>query len=250
VGKITREKLHKYHQAWIKPERLVISLSGAVNRSALDQWLAGLEKTANAHARAAAAAQFPAQLPEEPMLKAPRWVEKSLKREQAHIMLGGLGSRIDAEDFFTIRVLQTLLGGQSGRLFIELREKKSLAYSTAPLSFEGIERGYIGTYIACAPQKRDEAIQGTRTVLETLAKKGPSPAEMKRAQEFFLGSRAMDMQSDSSLAADFGLKTLYGLPLLTDDEVMKRIKAVTGQQVRKACERYYVEPHLVTAIVG
>src|SRR5205807_4779712 len=138
---------------------------------------------------------------DEPSLKAPRWVEKSLGREQTHILIGTLGTKIFSEDRHALRLLQTLLGGQSGRLFIELREKKSLAYTVSPVSFEGLERGYVGTYIACAPAKRDEAIQGMRLVLEQLAEKGPTAAEVNRAKEFYLGRRAMDLQSDSSLAA-------------------------------------------------
>src|SRR6185312_4843313 len=151
------------------------------------------------------------ELSDEPVLKAPRWIEKALGREQTHILVGGLGTRITADDRHALRLMQTLLGGQSGRLFIELREKKSLAYTVAPVSMEGMERGYVGTYIACSPSKRKEAIDGIKKVLEDLAKKGPTSTEMARAQEFFLGRGAMDMQGDSTLAAHYGIEAVYGI---------------------------------------
>jgi zinc protease len=146
--------------------------------------------------------------------------------------------------------LQTLLGGQSGRLFIELREKKSLAYTVSPISFEGLEKGYVGTYIACAPQKRKEAIEGIRKTYEDLLAKGPTDKEMDRAKEFYIGRRAMDLQSDPSLAAHFGLEALYRIPNLTEDQLAKKIRAISAKDVRAICRKYLLEPHMVTSIVG
>jgi zinc protease len=164
--------------------------------------------------------------------------------------VGGLGTTITGDDRHALRILQTILGGQSGRLFIELREKKSLAYTVAPTSLEGLERGYVGTYIACAPAKREEAIAGIKTVLETLALKGPSSAEMSRAKEFFLGRRAMDMQGDSSLAAHYGIEALYHIPHLTEEELIKKVRSITPREVQRVCSKYFIDPPMVTSIVG
>lgn len=250
LAAINGHKLKQFHDAWMRPDRLVIAVSGSVPRRTLDAWLKQLEARAVSAAKDRPNLKLPGTLPEETSLKAPRWVERSLGREQTHILVGTLGTRIDAEDRFAIRLLQTLLGGQSGRLFIELREKKSLAYTVAPMSFEGVERGYVGTYIACSPNKRQEALDGIKKVLETLAAKGPTPAEMGRAKEFFLGRRAMDLQSDSAIASHFGLETLYGVPHLTEDELTQRIRKISANELKDACRKYLVEPYQVTSVVG
>ncbi len=250
LGAITSEKLEAFHHAWLRPERLVLSVSGSVKRSKLDHWLKLLEDRAQFVSKARKVVDLPTSLPDEPELKAPRWIEKSLGREQTHILIGGLGTRITAEDRHALRLMQTLLGGQSGRLFIELREKKSLAYSVAPMSFEGIENGYVGTYIACSPQKREEAVAGIKKVLGDLAAKGPTAAEMKRAQEFFLGRRAMDLQSDSSIAAHFGLETLYGIEHHSEASLAKKIRAISPREIQRVCRKYLVDRHQVTAAVG
>ncbi len=249
LQKIRQQKLRAFHQKWVRPEKMVVSVSGAIKRSALDSWLIALD---------AQMQKLPKGLPEdlsfslshESPLRAPRWVERSLGREQFHILVGGLGTRNNAEDRYAIRLLQTLLGGQSGRLFIELREKRSLAYSVSPLNFEGIEQGYVGTYIACAPQKKEEAIQGIRQILEKLAERGPTQQEMKRTKEFFLGRRAMDLQSDSALAAHFGMEKLYGLLNLSEDQHLKKIHSVTAKAIQEVCRKYLVEPFQVTSVVG
>lgn len=251
VRNLQSEKLKAFHQHWLRPERMVISVSGAVKWGALESWLKQLESYA-AQAKAVAQQQLAtmAKIESEPSLKSPRWVEKSVNREQCHILVGGLGTQITADDRHAIRLLQTILGGQSGRLFIELREKKSLAYTVAPISFEGLERGYIGTYIACSQSKREEALIGIKQVLEKLASKGPTAQEMDRAKEFFLGRRAMDLQSDSSLAAHYGLEALYDVPHLDELALIKKVRAVTPKEVRQVCQKYLVDQHMVTACVG
>jgi len=250
VATIGSEKLQAFHRQWIRPERMTVAVSGPIKRAALESWLRELEGRVRDVAQSTRGESLPQSLSDEGVLKGPRWVEKNLGREQTHILVGGLGTRIFSEDRHAVRLLQTLLGGQSGRLFIELREKKSLAYTVAPVSFEGLERGYIGTYIACSPGKRQEAIDGIRKVLETLAAKGPTPAEMNRAKEFFLGRRAMDMQSDSAIAAHYGLETLYGVPHMSEKQLVKKIESISANEIRKVCKQYLVDPHMVTSVVG
>ena len=245
------EKLKAFHRRWIRPENLVLSVSGAVRRGDLEAWAHDLDRrAAELQMLQGSSGVLPLELQDEPQLKAPRWVERSLGREQLHILVGGLGTTIHAEDRLAVQLLQTLLGGQSGRLFIELREKKSLAYTVAPVHFEGMERGYIGTYIACSPQKRDEALSGMKKVLETLAQKGPTAKEMQRAQEFFLGRRAMDLQGDTSLAAHYGLEALYGMPQMSEEAFSKKVRSVTARDIQKICKKYLVDAHQVTSVVG
>lgn len=250
LSEMDSAKLRAFHSIWVRPERLVIAISGSVKRPALDLWLKELDERCRQRTAALQSVDLPVSLPDESPLSAPRWVEKHLGREQTHIIVGGLGTRIYSDDRHAMRLLQTILGGQSGRLFIELREKKSLAYTVAPISFEGMERGYVGTYIACSPEKRAAAIAGIRSVLERLVEKGPTSAEMSRAKEFFLGRRAMDLQSDSALAAHYGLEALYGIPMVQEQALIKRIRSISAKEIQEVCRKYFVDPCMVTSVVG
>lgn len=244
------QKLQAFHQAWVRPERLVISASGALRRADFEKFLSELEEQLQKAAENWKSGPVFKEIRSEPPLKSPRWIERSLGREQSHILIGGLGTQVDASDRHVLRLLQTLLGGQSGRLFIELREKKSLAYTVAPVSFEGVERGYVGTYIASAPDKREQAVSGIQKVLETLAEKGPTAKEMTRSKEFFLGRRAMDLQGDTSIASHYGLESLYRIPYVSELELIQKIKAVSPKEIQNACRKYMVEPFQVTSTVG
>jgi zinc protease len=252
VASIDSDRLQAFHRKWLRPDRLSLSIVGRVARPTLDAWLKELDERVSAFAKTAGPAPKHGldSLGDEPELKGPRWVERKLGREQVHIIVGGLGLRFADEDRHAMRILSNVLGGQSGRLFIELREKKSMAYSVAPITMEGVERGYAGTYIACSPSKKDEAIAGMRKVLEDLVKKGPTEAEMRRAKEYYLGRRAMDLQTDSSLASYYCLEQVYKLPIRSESEIVKRIESVTAKQVREVCRKYFVDAHTVTTVVG
>jgi zinc protease len=170
-------------------------------------------------------------------------------REQAHVMVGGFGYRVTDSDRMIGRMLSNVLGGQSGRLFLELREKKSLAYTVSPTQTEGLERWSFGTYIGCANNKVNEAVEGIKSVLESLAKKGPSASEMKRAQEFYLGRRAMDLQGDAAVAASLGLDHLYGVPYQTDEALAKQVRAVRAEDVKRACQTMLCQSPQVTSLI-
>ena len=58
------------------------------------------------------------------------------------------------------------------------------------------------------------------------------------------------MQNDSSLAAHYGLETLYDIGQISEAEVTRRVRAITGKQIREVCRKYLVEPKMVTAAVG
>lgn len=250
VRAITAEQLRAEHQRWIHPQALTVSVSGPLSEESVRRWVDSLGASSPAGAVNGHERLTRSSLPSEPKLTAPRWVESLKDREQTHILVGGLGETVFSPDRFALRLLQNILGGQSGRLFIELREKKSLAYSVAPVAMEGLEPGYIGVYIACGAGKKDEATQGIRAVLEQLARRGPAASEIKRAREYTLGHRAMDLQTDSSLAAHYGLERLYDLPRLSAHEVRRELERVTARDIQALCDRLLVKPPMVTATVG
>ena len=238
--------LKELHNLWINPKNMAFSVIGGVSRAQAEMFIERLDQ-----ALAKRTSTFrQAKLAAEPAFRADRSASADFKREQTHIMVGGLGLSMDDENRYALRILQNILGGQSGRLFIELREKRSMAYTVSPMSMEGIEPGYVGTYIACSPNKKDEAIQGIQTVLENLIRKGPTAHEMTRAKNYYLGQRAMDLQSTWSLASSFGLELLYRDEILLESLIRKKIEQITAKSVQKIGETLYLNAPKLTTVVG
>jgi zinc protease len=244
---IGRDHLSELHQDWVTPKNMTMTLVGGVSRDDFQEWLS--EVDAKLSARKGEDLKHSA-LKAEPMMNAPRWAHADFAREQTHIMIGGHGLSMFDPERYALKILQNILGGQSGRLFIELREKKSMAYSVSPMSMEGIEPGYVGTYIACAPHKKDEAIAGIHTVIENLIQKGPTAAELERAKNYYLGQRAMDLQSTWSLASSFGLELLYRDQILLESQIRKEISKVTAKQVQKIGEKLFLNKNHLTVVVS
>ncbi len=246
VEAISSQDLKTLHEKWVNPKNMSLSLVGGISRSEAEHWIGKADE-----ALAKRKSHF-VQEPLQPEAKliAPRWAHAEFNREQTHIMIGGIGISMMDEDRYALKILQNILGGQSGRLFIELREKRSMAYTVSPMVMEGLDTGYVGTYIACSPSKKDEAIAGMRTVLETLVKKGPTSAEMVRAKNYYLGQRAMDLQSSWSLASGFGLELLYRHKVILESEIRKQIERITPKQVQKIGEKLFLDAPMLTVVVG
>lgn len=243
---LKREHLKELHSKWVNPKNMVFSLVGGVSRHEAERFIHKLDAS---FADRKSHFHQEVLLP-EPALPAAEFKTEDFKREQTHIIVGGLGISMFDEDRYALKILQNILGGQSGRLFIELREKRSMAYTVSPIGMEGMETGYVGTYIACSPEKTKDAIQGIQTVIETLIKKGPSQSEMLRAKNYYLGQRAMELQSNWSLASTFGLELLYREKVLLESEIRKKIERVTAKDVQKIGEKLYLKPHSVTVVVS
>ncbi len=247
LEKLNQSDLKAIHQKWLHPKHATFTLVGGISFEEAKDWIDELDEAMGSqHSHWIE----PPRILAEPKLNAPRWAHSQFNREQTHIMIGGLGISLFDQSRYALRILQNILGGQSGRLFIELREKKSLAYTVSPMNMEGLEPGYVGTYIACAPQKKDEAIAGMTQVLEKLVEKGPTAAEMKRATNYYLGQRAMDLQSTWSLAAGFGLELLYRNQVIPEETIRKEILKVTARDIQKMGEALFLTANKVTVTVG
>ena len=113
---------------------------------------------------------------------ADREVYRYLDRAQAHLVLGFPGATIDASDRFALEVLVAVLGGQSGRLFAELREARGLVYRVSAHSIEGVDPGFVAVYLACAPDKLDTATAAVRAELERVRQSGRHGRRESRPQ--------------------------------------------------------------------
>jgi zinc protease len=75
------------------------------------------------------------------------------------VMVPPRGISLTDERRFALDIIQAILAGQGGRLFLELRDKASLAYTVSPIHMNGVEGGYFGAYIGCSPEKGAKAVQ-------------------------------------------------------------------------------------------
>ncbi|MFP2962892.1 M16 family metallopeptidase [Myxococcus sp. 1LA] len=244
VEKLTPEKLRAWHAAYMDPSQLTLSVVGDVK---VDEVMA-LAREYFGTSRGKAAP--PPTVPVEAPLDGPREAKKVLARAQAHLVLGFPGGRVSDPWQYALEVLSTVLSGQGGRLFVELRDKRSMAYSVSSFAIEGVDPGYFATYMGTSPEKVDAALAGIRAELARVRDE-PIPAEeLARAKQHLIGTHEIGLQRNGARAALLALDTCYGLGMENFLHYADRVAAVTAEDVREVARKVINFDRSALAIVG
>jgi predicted Zn-dependent peptidase len=170
--------------------------------------------------------------------------------EQAHLVLGGSAVARNDPRRFALGVLNNALGGgMSSRLFQELRERRGLAYSVYSFTNQYADSGTFGVYAGCAPGKADEVLALTRGELARVAEHGITEEEIARGKGMLKGSLVLGLEDTGSRMSRLGKGELLYDELLTVDQVLSAVDAVTPDEVSAvAREVYGGQPSL--AVIG
>lgn len=174
---------------------------------------------------------------------------RKLEREQTHIILGYRGLTLSDPDRYVLQVMQSVLAGQGGRLFLELRDRASLAYSVSPIHMEGIDTGYFGAYIGCSPEKGSKAIEMLRTEFAKLSDEKILERELDRAKRYLIGRHDIDLQRNSSICGSILFNEIYGIPGEETFAYARRLKDITAESVRDLATRIFKQ-HTICVAVG
>ncbi len=173
---------------------------------------------------------------------------RKMDREQTHIIYGFKGLTLTDERRYTLQVIQSILAGQGGRLFIELRDKASLAYTVAPMRMEGIDTGYFGAYIGCSPEKGTKAIAMLREEFGKLVQTPVSFVELERAKRYLIGRHDIDLQRTSSIASDILFNELYGIDSEEMFEYASKLSKITPENVQSLAKQIFAQPSVLCAV--
>jgi predicted Zn-dependent peptidase len=171
--------------------------------------------------------------------------------EQYHLALGGPGLARGDDRRFALRVLDTLLGGSSSsRLFQEVREKRGLAYAVYSYASSFVDTGQVGIYVGTRGDNVGEAVGIIGEQLRRLQDE-PVPAdELERAKENVKGRTVLSMESTLARMNRLGGSVLMGVPVLTLDELLAAIDAVTAEDVARLARDVYGPAAMSAAGVG
>ena len=247
VASVTREQLAVFHDRHYVPPRVVIAAAGSLEHERLVE-LAAAQEQAHGLSAGAEVAPMPAGAPPAPEPRV-RFLEKDT--EQYHVCLGGPGLARDDERRFALRVLEGVLGGTtSSRLFQEVRERRGLAYSVFSFSNLFAGAGEVGVYVGTRPDNVASALAVVAAELERLLEDPASDAELTRSRENLKGRVVLGLESTGARMTRLGASVLGGLPVLSLEEMLERIDAVTLDDVRALAGELYAPQRLSVAGVG
>ena len=236
--------LATFYEKYARPENMVITVVGNVNEevvlSLVKEKFGGLEK-GKSPLPVIAAEPAPSEIKTK--------VDTKPDKAQMHIIMGFQAPTLKDKDHYAFEVLNTILSGQGGRLFLELRDKKSLAYTVTSFYTPGLEPGFFGVYIGTAPPKEEEAISGIKSELELLLKDGVTDTELTRAQNYLVGNFEIGLQQNSAQAAKITFDELYGIGWEEYQKYPDNIYSVTKDDVLEAARKYIKLDSYILTIV-
>ena len=239
VSSLTCNQLQQYHQTYFRPDNLVISLSGRITQAQGQDLIAGVfgdwEKPDQ---------PLPISQLQSPLLN-PSQQEIIQDTQQSIVMLGYLGTKVNLEDYPVLKLINTYLGsGLSSRLFVELREKRGLAYDVSAFFPTRLDTSPFITYMGTAPSNTEIAIEGLSTEVARLTREILSVEEIQGAKNKLLGQYALGKQTNSEIAQTYGWYESLGLGVEFDRTFQASIPPITPEQVQEVANKYLSQPYL------
>jgi predicted Zn-dependent peptidase len=238
------EILRRFHDARYGAGNVVIAAAGSVDHDAL------VALVQAAGGPEAADDRFPGAPPAPTdAIARVRFVKKDT--EQYHVCLGAPGIARDDDRRYALRVLDNVLGGtSSSRLFQEVRERRGLAYSVYSFSALHEGTGQVGLYVGTRPDNVGEALRVVGAELDRFVADPATEEELARSKENVKGRTVLALESTSARMNRLGSSVLAGLPLLSVDEIIERVDAVTVEDVRALAAELFAPERLSAAGVG
>jgi zinc protease len=142
------------------------------------------------------------------------------------------------------------LAGMGGRLFTNLRDKKSLAYTVTSFSSEQVDPGFFAFYMGTSVDKRENAIEETLREIEEVRANGVTAEEFERAKKWMIGTYEIGLQSNSAYVDKLLFNELYGVGYEEAFREPERIEAVTLEEVNRAAAKVLRTDRYTIAILG
>ncbi|MCB9687324.1 MAG: insulinase family protein [Alphaproteobacteria bacterium] len=237
LPRITPERLRRFHRAAFARDQLLVGVAGAVEpervAALLEPWLSALPRRARQ------------PVPPEPgPIRAPKPARGG--HSQAQVLVGARSLPADHPDLTALAVASNLLDSQSGRLFLELRERRGLAYGVWARSEAGRGVGTFSVGLATDPARVEEARTALLDELAQLMAHGPGADELRKVTRMLRGLTALRLERVSARASDLVWSARYGREFgLAGLE--RRLAQVTPERVRDVL-RGVLTDHVVVVV--
>jgi zinc protease len=174
---------------------------------------------------------------EEPLAGVKKEIVR-IPRAKAHIVIGFRGVTLKDPERYPLEVLNNILSGMGGRLFTELRDKESLAYTVTSFVRPGMNPGAFAFYMGCDESKREQALKGLFREIRRVRETPVGEEEMERSKSNLLGNHKIALQSSWSRSENKALNTLYGLGYDYDKKFIENVSRVTSADVLEAARKF------------
>jgi predicted Zn-dependent peptidase len=244
----TRDRVRRFYRSHYVPGNVVVAAAGNLQHDELIAELRRWIETGRVR-RTSARSAYNLRTAGTPPSSSGTSLVRRRKTEQAHICIGTDGlSRTDPDRFAFLIVNTALGGGMSSRLFQQVRERRGLAYSVYSYQSQFTEAGQWVAYAGTTPSRAQEVVELMRGEIQAFADGRIGEEEFQRAKGHARGSLVLSLEDPGSRMSRIGKSEIAHGEILTVDQTLRRIGAVTLEDARRVAHRVLSRPMTLTVL--
>ena len=244
ISKLTKEDFLKYRGLHYLPEATLVVIAGAFDEVAALKQLEALFGKMPAAPKGGKLAVKESQSKPEIFLK-------FKESDQTHLMLGFRAFSMFDKRRFTLEVLADILGGgMSSRLFQKVREELGAAYYVRAGVDLYTDHGYIAAGAGVEHSKLKLVIKTIVDEFARLTMEKVSDKELARAKSHLSGNLLLGLETSDALATYYGSQEILKKQVITPDEILKFIDAVTTEEIHTLAKELFKSSALNLAMIG
>jgi predicted Zn-dependent peptidase len=250
VRRATHRGVVDHWRAAYRPGRMVLAVAGGIDheqvlRSASEWHAAGPEGDGQPARRPPVAAPAPSPAPRGTLRMSNR------RLSQGNLCLGMPGVARDDPDRWALDLLGAILGdGMGSRLFLELRERRSLVYDVSTFSAMYADAGSFGIHAGFDPQDAERVVSAILEQLDRISTDPVRPDELDRARAYTRGRLELRMEDSGAVAGWIGTGETLLPEILTVDEVIERLDDVSIDDLLRVARRLLAPSEARLAVLG
>jgi predicted Zn-dependent peptidase len=244
VKKMDENDLRKYWQSHYVAHATTVLVSGNFDTRIITK---KLQKAFAGISRGAKAKKRPVVEPQN----RPKILLKYKKTDQAHVSLGVRSFKGKHKMSAALKVLDAVLGGgMSSRLFQKIREEMGVGYYLRTVIDEYTDHGYFSISLGLDSSRFVEVVKAILNECSQLTTELISKTELEKAKEYLIGNTILSLESSDSMAEYFAIQDITGEEILTPEALIRKIRKVTREDVRKIAQEIFTNDRLVLSAVG
>ena len=169
---------------------------------------------------------------------------------QAQIYQGWIIPNYSSEDYATLCVINTILGasGLSSRLFLELRDKKGLAYTVRTSCEPKAKSAVFNIYIATEPKNIEVSLNGFKEEIDKIKNIPVDEKELTDAKNNIIGKQLFITETNSQQANMLAYYQVIGVGFGFQQELLNKIQKVTADDILRCANKYFNENNVVAIL--
>ncbi len=244
VRSLTRENLLEYHDKHYVAEGTLVVVSGKIEEEKIAAEIENAFKDVKIGEKGKKEKTDDAQ-------EKPEVAMQYKDADQTHLALAFRSFNHYDKRNFAASMLSTILGkGMSSRLFVKMREELGVCYYVRASHSTAIDHGAFSISAGVSNDRVNEALKALIKEVKKITDEKVSAEELQKAKDFKIGNLFLNLESSDAYADFYGFQEIAREEVLSPEEVVRRIEAVTAEDIQNVTRDIFIANKVTLALVG